>query len=189
MIIYLIFIYENKMPTQFTWMFEKALEFALQKHKWQKRKWNNIPYYRHPISVAKNIETYKKSKNIELLMTAALLHDTVEDCENVSLQEIAENFGYYVAALVDELTSNEWEIKKLGKTEYLKNKMTHMSSYGLVIKLSDRLDNVRDLSTTSETFQKKYTKETLEILDHLESWVRKLTATHKKLIEQIRKFL
>jgi len=102
-------------------------------------------------------------------MTAALLHDTVEDCEDVSLQEIAEKFGYYVAALVDELTSDEKEIKKLGKTEYLKNKMAKMSSYGLVIKLSDRLDNVKDLNTTSETFQKKYTKETLEILDHLES--------------------
>ncbi len=177
------------MPILFEWMFEKALEFALQKHKGQKRKWNNIPYYRHPISVAKNIETYKKSKNIELLMTAALLHDTVEDCEDVSLQEIAEKFGYYVAALVDELTSNEWEIKKLGKTEYLKNKMAKMSSYGLVIKLSDRLDNVKDLSTTSETFQKKYTKETLEILNHLQSWARKLTLTHKKLIEEIRNFL
>jgi GTP pyrophosphokinase len=102
-------------------------------------------------------------------MTAALLHDTVEDCENVSLQEIAENFGYYVAALVDELTSNESEIKKIGKTEYLKNKMTHMSSYGLVIKLSDRLDNVRDMSSVNLQFQKKYTKETLDILDHLES--------------------
>jgi len=62
-------------------------------------------------------------------MTAALLHDTVEDCENISLQEIAENFGYYVAALVDELTSNESEIKKIGKTDYLKNKMTNISSY------------------------------------------------------------
>ncbi|MFZ2150916.1 MAG: HD domain-containing protein [Candidatus Absconditicoccaceae bacterium] len=177
------------MPIQFVGMFEKALEFALQKHKGQKRKGNDMPYYRHPISVAKNIETYKKSKNIELLMTAALLHDTVEDCENVTLQEIAEKFGYYVAALVDELTSNESEIKKIGKTEYLKNKMINMSSYGLVIKLSDRLDNVRDLDTTSKIFQKKYTKETLEILDHLESGIRKLTATHKKLIEKIREFL
>jgi len=46
-------------------------------------------------------------------MTAALLHDTVEDCENVSLQDIAKKFGYYVAALVDELTSNESQIKKI----------------------------------------------------------------------------
>jgi (p)ppGpp synthase/HD superfamily hydrolase len=102
-------------------------------------------------------------------MTAALLHDTVEDCPNTSLQEIAETFGYYVAALVDELTSDEKEIKKIGKTEYLKNKMAKMSSYGLVIKLSDRLDNVRDMSAVNLQFQKKYTKETLEILEYLES--------------------
>jgi (p)ppGpp synthase/HD superfamily hydrolase len=153
----------------FTGMFEKALEFALEKHKGQKRKSTNMPYYWHPISVAKNIEETKKSKNLELLMTAALLHDTVEDCAGVTIQEIAEKFGYYVAALVDELTSDEKEIAKIGKTEYLQKKMTNLSSYGLVIKLSDRLNNVRDLNKTSETFQKRYTQETLAILDHLQS--------------------
>ena len=44
-----------------------------------------------------------------------------------------------------------------------------MTSYALVIKLSDRLDNVRDLNEGSEEFKEKYTKETIEILDHLES--------------------
>ena len=173
----------------FTGMFEKALEFALEKHKGQKRKSTNMPYYWHPISVAKNIEETKKSKNLELLMTAALLHDTVEDCAGVTIQEIAEKFGYYVAALVDELTSDEKEIAKIGKTEYLQKKMTNLSSYGLVIKLSDRLNNVRDLNKTSETFQKRYTQETLAILDHLQSWIRKLTQTHQKLIAKIRAIL
>ena len=155
--------------TPFTGMFEKALEFALKKHKGQHRESSNMPYYRHPISVAKNIEETKKSKNLELLMTAAILHDTVEDCEGVTLQEIAEKFGYYVAALVDELTSDKKEIAKIGKTEYLKNKMAKLSSYGLVIKLSDRLNNVKDLNETSKQFQKRYTEETLDILNHLES--------------------
>ncbi|MFA6256189.1 MAG: HD domain-containing protein [Candidatus Absconditabacterales bacterium] len=173
----------------FTGMFEKALEFALEKHKGQKRKSTNMPYYWHPISVAKNIEETKKSKNLELLMTAALLHDTVEDCAGVTIQEIAEKFGYYVAALVDELTSDEKEIAKIGKTEYLQKKMTNLSSYGLVIKLSDRLNNVRDLNKTSETFQKRYTQETLAILDHLQSGIRKLTQTHQKLIAKIRAIL
>ncbi len=173
----------------FTGMFEKALEFALEKHKGQYRKNTHIPYYWHPINVAKNIEEFKASKNIELLMTAALLHDTVEDCKNVTLEKIAKKFGYMVASLVDELTSNEKEITKIGKTEYLKNKMTKLSSYGLVIKLSDRLDNVRSLKETTKQFQEKYTKETKDILDHLESWVRKLTQTHKKLIEKIREAL
>jgi len=157
------------MNPQFTGMFEQALEFAIKKHKGQKRKGNNMPYFRHPISVAENIEEVKKSKNLELLMTAAILHDTVEDCPGVTIQDIAKKFGYYVAALVDELTSDEKEIKKIGKTTYLKNKMEKMSSYGLVIKLADRRHNIEDTQSMSKEFQKKYAQETLAILDHLES--------------------
>ena len=78
--------------TKFTGMFEKALEFAIKKHKGQKRKSTNMPYYRHPISVAENIEEFKVSKNLEILMTAAMLHDTVEDCPKVTLKEIAKKF-------------------------------------------------------------------------------------------------
>jgi (p)ppGpp synthase/HD superfamily hydrolase len=47
--------------------------------------------------------------------------------------------------------------------------MEKMSSYALVIKLSDRRDNVKDLNTLDKKFKEKYTKETTEILDHLES--------------------
>lgn len=177
------------MKNIFTGMFEKALEFALKKHKWQYRKGSNIPYYWHPINVAKNIEENKKSKNLELLMTAAILHDTVEDCKWVTINEIAKKFWYMVASLVDELTSDEKEIARIGKIEYLKNKMAKLSSYGLVIKLSDRLDNVRGLHMTTTAFQKKYTKETKEILEYLESWIRKITQTHQKLIEKIKDIL
>jgi (p)ppGpp synthase/HD superfamily hydrolase len=155
--------------TKFTGLFEKALEFAIKQHKGQKRKQTNMPYFRHPISVAENIEEVKKSKNLEILMTAAVLHDTVEDCPGVTIKEIAEKFGYYVAALVDELTSDKKEIAKIGKTEYLKKKMEKMTSYGLVIKLADRRHNIEDINHTSKAFQKSYTKETLAIMDHLES--------------------
>ena len=174
---------------KFTGMFEKALEFWIKKHKWQHRKNTNMPYYWHPIHVAENIEKIKKSKNIELLMTAALLHDTVEDCPWVTIKKIAEIFWYQVASLVDELTSDKKEIKKIGKTEYLKKKMEHMTSYGLVIKLADRRHNVEDMRNTSKNFQKRYTVETRAIIDYLESWVRKLTETHKKMIEKIRETL
>lgn len=173
----------------FTGMFEKALEFALKQHKGQHRKSSNMPYYRHPISVAENIEEVKQSKNLELLMTAAILHDTVEDCPGVTIKKIANMFGYQVASLVDELTSDPKQVALLGKTEYLKQKMEKMTSYGLVIKLSDRLHNIKDLASTSVAFRTSYTKETLAIIDYLESWVRKLTETHKKLLKKIREWL
>lgn len=166
--------------------FEKALEYALVKHKGQYRKFSNIPYLWHPISVAKNVEQNKTSKNLELLLTAAILHDTVEDCEEVTIEEIAKIFGYKVAALVDELTSDKDQIEIMGKTEYLKQKMEKMSSYALVLKLSDRLDNIIDIAQRPKEFQEKYTKETIEIIKHLESCWRKLSETHKKLILKIK---
>ncbi len=170
-------------------MFEKALEFALQKHKGKKRKATHMPYFWHPISVAENIEEVKQSKHLELLMTAAVLHDTVEDCPDISIDDIAHLFWFQVASLVDELTSDPKQIKKIGKTEYLKRKMANMTSYGLVIKLADRLHNVEDLKQTTKAFQQTYTKETVEILNYLEEQQVKLTKTHKKLIKKIREVL
>ena len=173
------------MGNKFTGLFEKAIEFAIKQHKGQYRKNSNVPYYWHVMCVAKNVEDNKLSKNLELLLVAAILHDTYEDCPNVTLEKIAKLFGYKVAALVEELSSDETEIEKVGKTEYLKNKMEKMSSYALVIKLSDRLDNVKDLSDTKESFKEKYYKETIAILEHLKSCGRKLTGTHTKLINKI----
>lgn len=175
------------MNQNFTNLFEDALEFAIQKHKGQYRKKTKAPYVWHVINVARNVEENKKSKNLEILLTAALLHDTVEDC-GVSLKEISEKFGLKVASIVEELTSDENEIKKVGKTEYLKNKMLNISSYALVIKLSDRLDNVKDLKDMDDAFRNKYKKETMEIMQAL-SVGRKLTNTHSILINKINKIL
>jgi (p)ppGpp synthase/HD superfamily hydrolase len=176
------------MQPKFTGLFEKALEFAIKHHKGQYRKGSNMPYIWHPMCVAKNVEFFKKSKNLELLLVCALLHDTYEDCEDVTLELIAKEFGYKVAAIVEELSSDPEQIKLMGKTEYLKQKMLHMSSYALVIKLSDRLDNVKDLEDNKPEFREKYSKETLEIISYL-NWKRKLTITHKKLIEAIETIL
>lgn len=169
---------------KFTGLFEKALIYAVEKHQGQYRKSSNLPYIWHPISVAKNIEENKKSKNIELLMTAALLHDLVEDVEEITIEEIRKHFGSDVADIVLELTSDKGKIKEVGKTEYLKQKMVSMTSYALCIKLSDRLDNIRDLSTSKPEFREKYKKQTLEIIDFI-SDNRKLTSTHQKLIDKI----
>ena len=176
------------MKPKFTGLFEKALEFAIKYHKGQYRKNSNMPYVWHVMCVAKNVEFFKKSKNLELLLVAALLHDTYEDCEGVTLEMIAKEFGYKVAAIVEELSSDPVLVKEMGKTEYLKDKMTKMSSYALVIKLSDRLDNVKDLNEAKPEFKERYKKETLDILTYIFT-KRKLTKTHKALIEAINEVL
>lgn len=100
---------------------EKAIAFAVEKHKGVKRKGDGRPYILHPMSVLITLLAVKQSKNSFLLATAAILHDVVEDC-GVTLEEIAKEFGHSVAALVGELTNDLEQIKILGKTSYLKGK-------------------------------------------------------------------
>jgi (p)ppGpp synthase/HD superfamily hydrolase len=165
---------------------EKAIIFATLKHSNQVRKGDGRPYILHPLSVLQTLLKIKKSKNKFLLAVASVLHDTVEDCD-VTLDEIAKEFGYHVAGLVEELTSKKEDIVKSNKSEYLLNKMMNMSNYALCIKLCDRLDNLNDMDEMSDTFRKKYCDETRFILNGLEK--RNLTNTHKKIIKLIEKIL
>ena len=163
---------------------EEALQFATQAHAGQTRAGGD-PYISHPVRVANHIKQFKKSHNLDALLSAAYLHDTIEDTDTT--QEVLHDlFGGLVASLVKELTSDPEQIKKMGKAAYLSHKMAAMSSYALVIKLADRLDNVKDITTTrTPQWRQKYKAETEHILDYIEK-NRVLSGTHKKLIGLIR---
>lgn len=164
---------------------ERAIIYATEKHKGVTRKGDGTPYIIHPIRVLVTLFNIKgKSVNIYLLAVAAILHDVVEDC-GVTIQEIADLFGYDVAAIVEQLTSDPDMIKEMGKTEYLTYKMSRISSYALVIKLIDRLDNIKDMKSMDDKFRDKQIKSTTSILNALEEG-RKLTGTHTVLIKMIR---
>lgn len=122
---------------------KEALAFAMKAHDGQSRRGSGLPYITHPISVYAIVKKYKESKNIEAIMQAAILHDTVEDCD-VTYQQIADQFGCMTAGLVAELTNDEAEIERLGKEAYINRKLLMLTSYGLVIKLADMLDNASD---------------------------------------------
>jgi (p)ppGpp synthase/HD superfamily hydrolase len=173
-------------PTLFESIVDDAKKFATEKHEGQTRK-SGGPYIKHPERVAEIVRTFKKSHKLDHLISAALLHDTVEDT-NTTEKDLETMFGGLIASLVKELTSNEDEIQKVGKKDYLANKMTGMSSWGLVIKLADRLDNVSDLNTSNPVFAKRYSEETRYILSKLEV-ERKLSMTQKRIIEEIKKKL
>lgn len=167
-------------------LLEKAILFAVKKHRGQVRKGNGRPYIMHPMSVMSRLYQIKESKNIYLLAIACILHDVVEDCD-VSIKKIAKKFGQQVASLVDELTSNPERILILGKTVYLIEKMKNMSSYALVIKLCDRLDNICDMDGMTSESKEKSKVQTYQIIESLEEI--KLTKTHIKLIKLIKKEL
>ena len=154
-----------------------ALQFAAEKHQGQFRKVSGEQYITHPIHVAELCRKYKQSRNLDSLLVACLLHDVVEDC-GVTIDEIRTTFGNLTANIVDELTSNEEQIKLLGKTTYLSLKMVNMSSYGLTLKLLDRLSNVLDNPTD------KYKKSTIEIVQYVKN-VRGFNKTQNAIVVDI----
>jgi guanosine-3',5'-bis(diphosphate) 3'-pyrophosphohydrolase len=139
---------------------DDALKFATEQHQGQFRRKTGKEYITHPIHVAELLRKYKTSKNIESLVSVCLLHDVQEDCE-VSNDEIRTRFGDLIANLVDEMTSDDEQIKIIGKTNYLMLKLVSMSSYGLTIKLVDRLSNVMDCPSDN------YKKSTIQIIQYL----------------------
>jgi hypothetical protein len=163
---------------------EEALQFATKAHDGQTRA-GGEPYITHPMRVADSIKQYKKSHNLDALINAALLHDTIEDTDTTH-EVLQDLFGGLTASLVKELTSDPEQIKKMGKKEYLAHKMAGMSSYALVIKLADRLDNVRDITTAkTPEWRAKYKNETEHILNYIEK-TRALSKTHRIFIDLIR---
>lgn len=163
---------------------EEALQYATQAHAGQTRSGGD-PYITHPIRVADHIKQYKQSHNLDALISAAYLHDTIEDTDTTH-EALHDLFGGLVASLVQELTSDPEQIKKMGKAQYLAHKMAAMSSYALVIKLADRLDNVKDITTArTPQWRAKYASETNQILNYIEK-TRALSGTHQQLISLIR---
>tara|TARA_R110000868_G_scaffold7196_4_gene39441 strand:- start:1674 stop:2282 length:609 start_codon:yes stop_codon:yes gene_type:complete len=165
---------------------QKALRFASKAHRKQTRS-DGAAYISHPVEVAKIVKEFKKSHNLEALISAAYLHDTIEDTDATE-EDLTKMFGGLVASLVKELTSDEKgaAFKEKGKTQYLKDKMSGMSDWALVVKLADRLHNVSDLTTArSPAWAKKYHTATTETMNELEK-NRTLTGTQKKMIAAIR---
>lgn len=172
----------NKQSKKNKTKLEEALEYATLMHQGQYRK-NGTEYIEHPIKVAEYVSRFKISQNIETLIIAAYLHDTLENTK-ATYYDIVKKLGPQVASLVLELTTDEDLKNEIGKTRYLEIKMKNMSSWALVIKLCDRLANVSDLDQANEFFRNKYIKETIEILKYVTD-NRNLSKTHITIIQHI----
>ena len=165
---------------------KEALEYATLMHKGQTRH-DGSEYINHPIRVANYVSQFKKSKELDMLIICAYLHDTLEDTK-ATYYDLIDKFGIQVASIVLELTTDEDLKNEIGKETYLKFKMKNMSSWALVIKLCDRLDNITDSKNSDEKFRQKYIKETETIINFLLN-NRKLSKTHLSIIKEISKEL
>ncbi len=141
----------------------KAYEFGDKAHTGQLRK-DGTPFFNHPASVSLILAELEMD---EETIIAALLHDTVEDTD-VTLQEVKKLFGEEVATLVDGVTKLaviNYETKQEQQVENLRKMFLAMSGdiRVILIKLADRLHNIRTLGAMTPEKQKEKAEETLEI--------------------------
>ncbi|XP_034053459.1 guanosine-3',5'-bis(diphosphate) 3'-pyrophosphohydrolase MESH1 [Gymnodraco acuticeps] len=122
----------------------ETVNFAAEKHRNQRRKDPEAtPYINHPIGVARIISHEGGVANIEVLQ-AALLHDTVEDTDT-SFAELEAKFGPIVARIVQEVTDDKSLSKQDRKRQQVEH-AAHCSRQAKVVKLADKLYNLRDLN-------------------------------------------
>lgn len=161
---------------------DEVLRFARERHQGQMRS-DGQEYITHPIRVSEIVTKFKPSQNSNILKAGALLHDVLEDTYT-SYRELQDRFGEVVASLVMEVTSSTFMPKLVGKQIYLAHKMQYMSSYALIIKLADRLDNISDLKGLKEEKIKKTFFDTIYMINFIES-KRVLTTAQTNLVDAI----
>ncbi|MEO1766341.1 RelA/SpoT family protein [Thiobacter aerophilum] len=142
---------------------EKAYQFSREAHDGQFRK-SGEPYISHPVAVASLLAKWHLDAQA---LCAALLHDVVEDTD-VSKEDIAAQFGKSVAELVDgvsKLDKIEFQTEAHQQAENFRKMLLAMARdvRVILIKLADRLHNMRTLDAMSPDKRKRIARETLEI--------------------------
>ena len=146
-------------------VFWDALDFATDAHDDQWRR-SGEAYIMHPCSVAKILAEEMDVVDPEIL-SAALLHDTVEDVEYVTIELVGERFGSYVAAIVEGCT----KVTQDSSDKQTLSKKVHRKIFSgaalrpevMLVKLADRLHNLRTLGAMPKHKRQKISDETLDI--------------------------
>ena len=122
----------------------KAVNFAAYKHQSQRRKdADKTPYINHPINVAYLIAEVGGVSDLDILC-AAILHDTIEDTDT-TFEELVDEFGLNVATMVKGVSDDKSLSKQVRKLKQIE-KAKRMPKGESIIKIADKISNVRDVS-------------------------------------------
>jgi len=163
-------LYRNQMRSYisgrpFEQVFWDALDFAIEAHHDQWRR-SGDAYILHPCSVAKILAEEMDITDPEIL-AAALLHDTIEDVEEVTAELVGEQFGTYVQAIVEGCT----KVTHRSVDRQTRSKLVHRKIFSgaaarpevMLVKLADRQHNLRTLKAMPKNKRQRIAEETLDI--------------------------
>ena len=155
--------YVRHHPGADTSVLERAYAMAARAHAGQTRK-SGEPYITHPVAVTAILAEYGLD---EATLAAGFLHDTVEDTE-IGLEEIVAEFGQEVAFLIDGVTKLdrlEYDSPQQAQAATIRKMVVAMAQdvRVLIIKLCDRLHNIRTVSALRGEKQERVARETLDI--------------------------
>ncbi len=155
--------YRARWPKSAPDLFLRAYETAEQAHQGQRRK-SGEPYILHPVAVASVVADMGLD---DVSIAAALLHDAVEDTA-LELIQIQTEFGHDVATIVDGVTKLDrvrFATKEAQQAATLRKMLVAMASdlRVLLIKLADRLHNMRTIGALRPAKQEQIARETLDV--------------------------
>jgi len=159
----LLTAYKSRHPKGSVSLINAAYEMARSAHANQNRSSGEL-YINHPIAVARIVADIGLD---EVSIVAALLHDTVEDTE-ITISDVESNFGSEVSTIVDGVTKLErlqFDSKEAQQAATMRKMLVAMARdlRVLMIKLADRLHNMRTIAAVPHEKQQRVAQETLDI--------------------------
>jgi GTP diphosphokinase / guanosine-3',5'-bis(diphosphate) 3'-diphosphatase len=159
----LVAAYRRRHPKADLGLVERAFDAAARAHVDQVRK-SGEAYISHPVAVATIVAELGLD---DVTVAAALLHDAVEDTA-VTLEEVGRDFGAEVAAIVDGVTKLDrlrFDSREAQQAASMRKMLVAMAKDWrvLIIKLADRLHNMRTIAAMPEFKQRRTAQETLDI--------------------------
>src|SRR5436305_14776046 len=158
----LLAIYRANQPRADTSLISRAYQVARAAHEGQVRR-SGDPYIQHPLAVARILADLGLD---DITLSAALLHDAVEDT-GVTLEEVGSEFGDDVAAIVDGVTKLDrvsFDSKEAQQAASMRKMLVAMAKdiRVLLIKLADRLHNMRTIAALPAPKQRRIAQETID---------------------------
>ena len=159
----LVDTYRGKHPKADTTLLTRAYQAAAEAHEGQVRR-SGDPYIVHPLAVATILAELGLD---EITLAAALLHDAVEDTA-ISLDDVTRDFGPQVAAMVDGVTKLDrvrFDSKEAQQAATMRKMLVAMAKdiRVLLIKLADRLHNMRTIAALPREKQERIARETIDV--------------------------